>query len=92
MKYFYIELKMKFNERVEQVRDGGDQDQSGLGKFGCIPCGMSFRDGGNLKRHVTLVHEVRVTPVKEPLPGFLRFEKEGEEPYLQESISGLLLC
>ena len=51
---------------VEQVRDVGDQDQSGLGKFGCIPCGMRFRDGGNLKRHVTLVHQIRTTPVKCP--------------------------
>ena len=49
-----------------EVRDAGDQDQSALGKFGCIPCGMSFRDSGNLKRHVSLVHQVRGTPVKCP--------------------------
>ena len=24
-----------------EVRDAGDQDQSALGKFGCIPCGMA---------------------------------------------------
>ena len=49
---------------VEQMMDAGEQDQSGFGKFGCIPCGMSFKEGWNLKRHVTLVHQVWSTPVK----------------------------
>ena len=35
-------------------------------KFRCLPCGMSFRDSGNLKRHVRLKHEVRETAVKCP--------------------------
>ena len=51
---------------VEQMMDAGEQDQSGFGKFGCIPCGMSFKEGWNLKRHVTLVHQVWSTPVKCP--------------------------
>ena len=38
-----------------------------LGKHGCLPCGLSFRDSSNLKRHVGLVHEAR-QPVKCPRP------------------------
>ena len=28
-------------------------------KFCCLPCGLSFRDTGNLRRHVDLMHTVR---------------------------------
>jgi hypothetical protein len=46
----------------------GDEEHSGLnsGKFGCLPCGMSFRDTGNLRRHVRLMHERRETGVQCP--------------------------
>ena len=30
-----------------------------LGRFACIPCRKSFRDAGNLKRHVESLHEAR---------------------------------
>ena len=43
-----------------------EQDLRGLGKFGCQSCEMSFRDTGNLRRHVKLVHTARVVPVKCP--------------------------
>ena len=35
-----------------------------IGKFACLPCGQTFRDTGNLRRHVRLVHEARSVPVK----------------------------
>ena len=57
---------------VAVARGGGvlgpaqGQDLHGLGKFGCTSCDMSFRDTGNLRRHVKLVHTARVVPVKCP--------------------------
>ena len=50
------------------VGNAGDEEHSGLisGKFGCLPCGLSFRDTGNLRRHVRLVHEPRETAVQCP--------------------------
>ena len=47
----------------EEVRDAGNLELGFLGKYGCVPCGMKFRDRGNLKRHVKQMHEVRSTPV-----------------------------
>ena len=46
----------------------GDEEHSGLisSKFGCLPCGLSFRDTGNLRRHVRLVHEQREIAVQCP--------------------------
>ena len=43
-----------------------EQDLHALGKFGCQSCDMSFRDTGNLRRHVKLVHTSRMIPVKCP--------------------------
>ena len=34
-------------------------DLAPLGKHGCIPCNLGFRDASNLQRHVKLVHEKR---------------------------------
>ena len=45
---------------------GSAGDESDIGKYGCRPCGMAFRDLRNLKRHVRLMHEERTTPVKCP--------------------------
>ena len=45
---------------------GGDMDQVSDAKFGCIPCGMKFRDVANLRRHVKLIHEPRMIPVNCP--------------------------
>ena len=47
------------------VQGGDHQD---LGKHGCIPCELRFRDAGNLKRHVDLVHMARLDPIPCPRP------------------------
>ena len=39
-----------------------------LGRFGCDPCEKAFRDSGNLKRHVLLVHGRRDQPLVCPRP------------------------
>ena len=41
-------------------------DVSALGKYGCIVCNKGFRDIRNLRRHVSLVHEERSSPVTCP--------------------------
>ena len=38
-------------------------DVDALGKYGCITCNKGFRDITNLRRHVSLVHEQRSSPV-----------------------------
>ena len=50
------------DELVQRECDG----VVGIGKFGCLPCGLTFRDTANLRRHVRLVHEARDFPVKCP--------------------------
>ena len=45
---------------------GGDMGQVSDGKFGCIPCGMKFRDMANMRRHVKLIHEPKPIPVSCP--------------------------
>ena len=50
------------HEHVQMDGDGVDNN----GKFGCLPCGLAFRDTGNLRRHVRLVHEARSVPVRCP--------------------------
>ena len=50
----------------EQVGHDGDHDQSVLGKYGCVPCDMRFRDTGHLRRHVLLMHVTRTSPVSCP--------------------------
>ena len=44
----------------------GDMVQVSDAKFGCIPCGMKFRDMTNMRRHVKLIHEPKLTPVSCP--------------------------
>ena len=41
-------------------------DLAALGKFGCIPCDMSFRDQCNLRRHVKRMHEPKLVPISCP--------------------------
>ena len=55
---------------IVEERIAGDEERvaADLGKYGCLPCGMKFRDTPNLKRHVGLVHEVRQQPVMCPRP------------------------
>ena len=43
---------------------GGGLGSGDLGRFGCIPCMLSFRDRSNLKRHVQLVHQARLEAIK----------------------------
>ena len=43
---------------------GGLGENPDLGRFGCIPCMLSFRDRSNLKRHVQLVHQARLEAIK----------------------------
>ena len=45
---------------------GDAGDLVALGKHGCLPCNMRFRDASNLQRHVKLVHEKRDIPVECP--------------------------
>ena len=45
----------------------GQQDRD-LGKHGCPPCGLKFRDSYNLKRHVLYVHGARQDLVSCPRP------------------------
>ena len=53
----------------EGISCAGDVDGIAvLGKHGCLPCGLKFRDNYNLKRHVQLVHDVRHEPVLCPRP------------------------
>ena len=55
----------------EDIVVGADEEEgvaAGLGRYGCLPCGMKFRDTLNLRRHVRLVHEARKQPVKCPRP------------------------
>ena len=55
----------------EDIVVGADEEEgvaAGLGRYGCLPCGMKFRDTLNLRRHVRLVHEARKTPLKCPRP------------------------
>jgi hypothetical protein len=40
----------------EEARSAGNLELSLLGKYGCVPCGMKFRDRGNLKSHVKQWH------------------------------------
>ena len=55
--------------RVAGAGEGSEEGAAaGLGRYGCLPCGMKFRDTLNLRRHVRLVHEARKTPVKCPRP------------------------
>ena len=42
----------------------GSGENPDLGRFGCIPCMLSFRDRNNLKRHVQLVHQARLEAIK----------------------------
>ena len=46
---------------IAQMNGVGD-----IGKFACLPCGQTFRDTANLRRHVRLVHEARSVPVRCP--------------------------
>ena len=54
--------------------DEGWQEETGglqvgdLGKHGCPPCGLKFRDSYNLKRHVQFVHGARQEPISCPRP------------------------
>ena len=57
------------DERAGETGSAGDMGQSVNGRFGCVPCGMSFRDSGNMHRHVRLVHEPRKDPVSCPRIG-----------------------
>ena len=55
--------------RIEQgFGDSGQADPNlaVLGKFGCIPCEMSFRDQCNLRRHVKTMHEPKLVPLSCP--------------------------
>ena len=59
----------------DQVGSSGDlfegteaSNHPDLGQFGCLPCQLSFRDTSNLKRHVELVHMVRLETIKCPRP------------------------
>ena len=47
---------------------GEEPVNSDLGHHGCAPCGLAFRDTGNLKRHVQLVHRARLDMIKCPRP------------------------
>ena len=48
-----------------EANDGAYEDHN-LGKHGCLPCGLTFRDSSNLKRHVQLVHTRRSEPIHCP--------------------------
>ena len=50
----------------EHCDPAGDIVHEAIGKFGCIPCDMSFRDVANMRRHVKLMHEPRLDPVSCP--------------------------
>ena len=50
----------------EQFGYAGDKDLDAIGKYGCVLCAMSFRDTGNMGRHVKLMHEPRRNPVNCP--------------------------
>ena len=50
----------------EHCDQAGDIVHEAVGKFGCIPCDMSFRDVANMRRHVKLMHEPRLDPVRCP--------------------------
>ena len=45
---------------------GDVQEDHNLGKHGCLPCGLTFRDSSNLRRHVQLVHTRRSEPIPCP--------------------------
>ena len=53
----------------DQAGDTGDLEKSDIGKFGCVPCDLSFRDLPNMRRHVMLMHEPRRDPVSCPRIG-----------------------
>ena len=57
------------DEEAGETGSAGDMGQSANGRFGCVPCGLSFRDTGNMRRHVRLLHEPRKDPVTCPRIG-----------------------
>ena len=73
---YYLEENGTGGEGWSQEESGagsveGRQEEAGgqdLGKHGCPPCGLKFRDSYNLKRHVQFVHEARQEPVSCPRP------------------------
>ena len=50
------------------VEDTQTRDHQDHGQHGCLPCGLSFRDTSNLRRHVDLVHGVRQDLIPCPRP------------------------
>ena len=53
------EQALDLSEDGQIAAMGSAGDNLYLGKHGCVPCKMRFRDSGNLKRHVQLIHEKR---------------------------------